>query len=291
LKGKPALGRGLSALLPGRDEGVPRGTSREVEIERLVSGRFQPRRDFPADSLAELADSIRQQGIVQPIVVVPRGEKFEIVAGERRWRAARQAGLDRVPVVVRDRTSDRDLLEAALVENLQREDLNPLEAAAAYARLRSEFELTQEQIAARVGKDRATVANALRLLKLPASVRDQVRSGALSAGHARALLALASPDDQEAVAREIVRRALSVRQTEKRIAALSSGDRVRRAARRDPFTRDAEEKLSRRLSARVRIVRRRRGGRVEIAFASEEELIGLFERLSGRGSGSQKEIP
>lgn len=281
MKGKQALGRGLSALLPGRDEGsVPRGTVREVEIDRLTSGRFQPRKDFADPALSELADSIREQGIVQPIVVVARGDKLEIVAGERRWRAARKAGLERVPVVVREKATDRDLLEIALVENLQREDLNPLEAAAAYARLREEFHLTQEDVARRVGKDRATVANALRLLKLPASVRDRVRDGSLSAGHARALLALASPDDQASVAEEIVRRALSVRQTEKRIAALSAGAKLTRDHRRDPFTRDAEEKLSRRLGARVRIRRRRRGGKIEIAFASEEELIGLFERLA-----------
>lgn len=286
MKGKPALGRGLSALLPSRsDENVPRGTAREVEIDRLVSGRFQPRQDFPDRSLAELADSIREQGVVQPIVVVPRGDRFEIVAGERRWRAARKAGLERVPVVVREKATDRDLLEIALVENLQREDLNPLEAAAAYARLREEFQLTQEDVARRVGKDRATVANSLRLLKLPPAVREKVRDGSLSAGHARALLALASPDDQVSVAEEIVRRALSVRQTESRIAALTAGTRVTRPQRRDPFTRDAEEKLSRRLGTRVHIRRRRRGGSIDIAFSSEEELIGLFERLASVSKG------
>jgi ParB family chromosome partitioning protein len=286
VKGKPALGRGLSALLPSRsDENVPRGTAREVEIDRLVSGRFQPRQDFPDRSLAELADSIREQGVVQPIVVVARGDRFEIVAGERRWRAARKAGLERVPVVVREKATDRDLLEIALVENLQREDLNPLEAAAAYARLREEFQLTQEDVARRVGKDRATVANSLRLLKLPPAVREKVRDGSLSAGHARALLALASPDDQVSVAEEIIRRALSVRQTENRIAALTAGTRITRPQRRDPFTRDAEEKLSRRLGTRVHIRRRRRGGSIDIAFSSEEELIGLFERLSSVSKG------
>ena len=284
---KPALGRGLSALLPGKNDGVPRGTTREVEIERLTAGRFQPRQAFPAESLAELALSIRAQGIVQPIVVVARGDRFEIIAGERRWRAALQAGLATVPVVIREKASDRDLLEIALVENLQREDLNALEAAAAYFRLKEEFHLTQEDIARRVGKDRATVANSLRLLKLPASVREKVREGTLSAGHARALLALASPGDQETLSEEIVRRALSVRQTEKRVVTLSGGARVQREHRRDPFTRDAEEKLSRRLATRVRIVRRRRGGRVEIAFSSEEELIGLFDRLSGKNGGRE----
>lgn len=277
---KQALGRGLSALLPGRDE-VPRETgAREVEIGRLVPNRFQPRREFREGSLAELAASIREQGIVQPIVVTTRGEKLEIVAGERRWRAAAIAGLTKVPVVWRERQSESDLLEAALVENLQREDLNPLDAAEAYARLKDEFRFSHERIAERVGKDRTTVTNALRLLKLPESVRGRIRSGLLSAGHARALVSLVSADDQERLAEEILRRGLSVRQTEKRVASFGSADKLRRERRRDPFTHDAEEKLSRRLRARVRIVRRRRGGRVEIAFASEDELIGLFERLS-----------
>lgn len=282
MKTKPALGRGLSALLPGRDE-FPRGTfANEVEIDRLVPGRFQPRRDFAAASLDELAASIQEQGIVQPIVVVPRGEKFEIVAGERRWRAAAQAGLTRVPVVVREKRSDKDLLEAALVENLQREDLNPLEAAGAYARLREEFHLTQDEVAKRVGKDRTSVANTLRLLKLPASVRERIRDGSLSAGHAKAIAALSSPDDQESLAQEVLRRALSVRQTEKRAASFSTEGRVIRERPADPFTKDAEEKLSRRLKTRVRIARRRRGGKIEIAFGSEEELIRLYDRLSGR---------
>ena len=275
---KPALGRGLSALLPGKDD-VPRGTQREAEIGQLRPSRFQPRRDFSEGALADLAQSIREQGIVQPIVVVARSEGFEIVAGERRWRAAKLAGLERVPIVVREHTSDRELLELALVENLQREDLNALEAAEAYARLREEFQLTQDQIADRVGKERATVANSLRLLKLSAIVKDRVRSGELSAGHARALLALASVDDQERLAEEIIRRALSVRQTEKRAATMAAGDKVVRDKRRDPFTRDAEEKLSRRLQTKVRIVRKRRGGRIELSYGSEDELIGLFENL------------
>jgi ParB family transcriptional regulator, chromosome partitioning protein len=275
---KRGLGRGLSALLPGKEE--PRAPSpSQVELDLLVPSRFQPRREFAEGALAELADSIREQGIVQPIVVVARGEKYEIVAGERRWRAARLAGLEKVPVFVREKGSDRDLLEAALVENLQREDLNPLEAAEAYARLRAEFDLTQEQIAERVGKDRTTIANSLRLLKLSSQIRDRIRSGEISAGHARALLALASTDEQELLAEEIVRRALSVRQTEKRATRMAAGDKVQREKRRDPFTRDAEEKLTRRLQTRVRIVRLRRGGRIELSFGSEDELIGLFERM------------
>jgi len=285
LKGKPALGRGLSALLPGRDEGqFPRGNfAQEVEIDRLVPSRFQPRRDFPAAALDELAASIREHGIVQPIVVTSRGDgKFEIVAGERRWRAAAQAGLARVPVAVREKRSDKEMLELALVENLQREDLNPLEAAAGYARLREEFHLTQDEVARRVGKDKTTVSSMLRLLKLPGPVRDRIRDGSLSAGHAKAIASLASPDDQELLAEEVVRRALSVRQTEKRAASFGKEGRILRERRSDPFTHDAEEKLSRRLKTKVKIARRRRGGKIEIAFGSEEELIRLYDRLSGK---------
>jgi len=279
---KQALGRGLSALLPGGED-VPRGTPlQEVEIERLVTGPFQPRKGFPEAGLAELAASIREHGVVQPLVVVPRGEKFEVVAGERRLRAARLAGLSTVPAVVREKPSDRELLELALVENLQREDLNPIEEAEAYGRLKEEFSLTQEQIGAAVGKDRATVANSLRILRLPQSVKNLVREGLLSGGHARALAGLGSPDEQQGLAEEVIRRGLSVRQTEARVAAATSEPKVRRERRPDPFTRDAEEKLGRRMHTRVRIVRRRRGGRIELAFASEEELIGLYERLIGK---------
>ena len=277
---KQALGRGLSALLPGRGD-VPRETgAREVEIGNLVPNRYQPRRDFSEAKLADLAASIREQGIVQPIVVTARGDKLEIVAGERRWRAAALAGLTKVPVVMREKQTETELLEVALVENLQREDLNPLDAAEAYARLKDEFRLSHERIADRVGKDRTTITNALRILRLPSSVRDRIRSGLLSGGHARALAALTSADDQERLAEEIVRRALSVRQTEKRVATVGGADKLRRERRRDPFTRDAEEKLSRHLRTRVRIVRRRRGGKIEVAFGSEDELIGLYEKLA-----------
>ena len=279
---KPVLGRGLSSLLPGKDD-VPRGTSpSEVELGRIRPSRFQPRREFADGALAQLAASIKEHGVLQPIVVAARSDGYEIVAGERRWRAAALAGLKTVPIVVREKSSDREMLEAALVENLQREDLNPLEAAEAYFRLKEEFDLSQDQIADRVGKDRATVANSLRILKLSKNVKDSIRSGELSAGHAKALLGLATPDEQDRMAEEIRRRALSVRQTEKRVAGLVSGDRVRHEKRRDPFTRDAEEKLTRHLQTRVKIVRRRRGGKLEIGFGSEEELVGLYERLMGK---------
>lgn len=281
---KPALGRGLSALLPGKEERGASAGPREIDLARLHPGRFQPRTNFDPTALSELAKSILANGIVQPIVVAPRGDgDYTIVAGERRFRAAREAGLSKVPVVVRETGNDAERLELALVENLQREDLNPLEAAAAYGRLREEFHLTQEQIADKVGKDRTSVANALRILKLSSQVREKIGAGLLSAGHAKAIASLATADEQNALAEEILRRGLSVRQAEARAASLARATvTVRREKRRDPFTREAEEKLSRRLHTKVRLLRRRRGGTIAIDFSAEEQLIRLYENLMGK---------
>ncbi|MGH9442627.1 MAG: ParB/RepB/Spo0J family partition protein [Thermoanaerobaculia bacterium] len=278
------LGRGLSALLPGKEEKRDESGRREVEIAKIRPGRFQPRSRFDADALSGLAKSIQRNGVVQPILVAPaENGEFTIIAGERRFRAARQAGLARVPVIVRSPKNDAERLELALIENIQREDLNPMEEAAAYGRLREEFHLTQEEIAEKVGKDRSTVANSLRILRLPSSVRDLIRNGELSAGHAKAIASLSSADDQTALAEEIVRRSLSVRAAESRAGAMSSpSPKTRKEKRRDPFSRDAEEKLARRLHAKVQLRRRRRGGSIAIEFGSEEELIRLFEILMGK---------
>jgi ParB family chromosome partitioning protein len=278
------LGRGLSALLPGKEEKREDAGRREVEIAKIRPGRLQPRVQFDAEALAGLAKSIRQNGIVQPILVAPaENGEFTIIAGERRFRAAREAGLARVPVIVRAPRNDEERLELALIENIQREDLNPMEEAAAYGRLREEFHLTQEEIAEKVGKDRSTVANSLRILRLPSVVRDLIRSGALSAGHAKAIASLSSADDQTRLAEEIVRRGLSVRAAEARAAAMSAPSmEARKEKKRDPFSRDAEEKLARRLHAKVQLRRRRRGGSISIEFGSEEELIRLFEILMGK---------
>jgi ParB family transcriptional regulator, chromosome partitioning protein len=278
------LGRGLSALLPGKDERSQESGPREVEITKIRPSRLQPRTHFNEESLNELAKSIKANGIVQPIIVSPaENGQFTIVAGERRFRAARQAGLARVPIILRTPRNDEERLELALIENIQREDLNPMEEASAYGRLREEFHLTQEQIAEKVGKDRSTVANSLRILRLPSNVRDMIRSGALSTGHAKAIASLSSADDQTHLAEEILRRALSVRAAEARAAAISAPPAAaRKDKKRDPFTRDAEEKLSRRLHTRVQLHRRRRGGSISIDFGSEEELIRLFEILMGK---------
>ncbi len=282
---KPVLGRGLAALIPSsRPADADRSGAhvQMVELSRLEASQKQPRKRFDDQGLAELAQSISESGILQPILVTRAGERFRILAGERRFRAAALAGLQRIPVLVKDGIEDRDELLIALTENLQRRDLTPLEEAEAFRQLRDDFGMTQEAVAEKVGKDRATVANTLRLLKLPQEIRTALEEGLLSAGHARALLALPSAADQEKVAREAIREGLSVRLTEARVAALmqdSPSAKKKRERAADPDTRDAERRLERALSTKVEIRRRKKGGEVRIVFFSEEQLIGLFERL------------
>ncbi|MGE0448416.1 MAG: ParB/RepB/Spo0J family partition protein [Vicinamibacterales bacterium] len=282
---RPALGKGLSALIPDAPE--PRTAPVEVDTDRLVPNTFQPRGQFDDERLEELAQSIKSNGIIQPIVVRKAGERFAIIAGERRWRAAQKAGLLRVPVVVRDVPAgqERSVLEMALIENIQREDLNPIDEALAYRRLADDFKMTQEAIAGAVGKDRATVANILRLLKLPDEVRAEVAAGRLSMGHARALLALSDEGDQRSVARDVLARGLSVRETEslaRKAAETPAAPEERAVPAVDVHTRAAEERLRVRLGTRVRIVRRGTRGRIEIDFGSEDELIRLFDQLTSQ---------
>jgi ParB family chromosome partitioning protein len=282
---RPALGKGLSALIPDAPE--PQSSPAEVDIDRLVPNDLQPRARMDEARLDDLARSIAANGVIQPIVVRAVGAAFQIIAGERRWRAALKAGLRRVPVVVRSIPSgqERSVLEMALIENIQREDLNPIDEALAYRRLADEFHLTQEQISSAVGKDRATVANHLRLLKLPAEIKEEVASGTLSMGHARALLALPAEADQRRVGREVIARTLSVRETEsmvKRIADTAAPSAPAPPRPVDVHTRAAEERLRTLLGTRVRIVRRGTRGRIEIDFVSEEELIRLYEQLTDR---------
>ncbi|MBM3770255.1 MAG: ParB/RepB/Spo0J family partition protein [Acidimicrobiia bacterium] len=278
---RPALGKGLSALIP--DAPPPKLAPSEVDIDRLSPNTLQPRGQFDGARLEELAQSIKTNGVIQPIVVQRVGDRFQIIAGERRWRAAQKAGLTRVPVVVREVFQPRSQLEMALVENIQRENLNAMEEAHAYRRLADEFQLTQEAIAAAVGKDRATVANVLRLLKLPAEVQAEVASGSLSMGHARALLALPTEPEQLRVSRDVVSRKLSVRETEtlvKRAVEAPSRTASKPPTKSDPNTREAEERLRLLLGTRVRIVRRGMSGRIEIDFGSEQELIRIFDQLT-----------
>src|SRR5437762_986232 len=282
---RQALGKGLSALIPDIPE-PPRAASLDVDIDRLAPNQFQPRAHVDDTRLGELAESIRANGVIQPIVVRRLGDRFQIIAGERRWRAARLAGLARVPIVVREVPSGdgRALLQLALIENIQREDLNPIEAALAYRRLADDFHLKQEEIAAAVGKDRASVANYLRLLKLPDEIRSEIASGRLSMGHARALLALPDEADQRRTARDVIARSLSVRETEsvvKKLAESTTASRVPPPPKPvDVHTRAAEDRLKMLLGARVRIVRQGTGGRIEIDFNSEDELIRIFDLLT-----------
>ena len=282
-KTRPALGRGLSALIPETPPIQPRERPTEVDLDRLTPNRFQPRTVIDESKLEELSRSIRSSGVIQPIVVRGLdGDMFEIVAGERRWRAAQQAGLLRVPVIVRDVPDDK-LLEIALIENLQRENLNPIEEAEAYRRLIAEYQLTQEDVAAAVGKDRATVANYVRLLGLPAEVQADVAAGALAMGHARALLGLTDGAAQLRAAREVVARGLSVRETEGLVKQLGRPPSARPAGSSpqiDVHTQAAQDRLRVALGTRVRIVRKGRTGRIEIDFASEGELQRLFEHLT-----------
>ena len=277
------LGKGLSALIPDAPE--PRVGPLEVDVDRLTPNAMQPRAQLDDARLEELARSIKSNGVIQPIIVRKTGDRFQIIAGERRWRAAQKAGLLRVPVVVRDVApgQERSLLEMALVENIQRENLNPIDEALAYRRLSDEFHLTQEDIATAVGKDRASVANFLRLLKLPDEIRADVAAGTLSMGHARALLALVDEADQRRLARDVIARHLSVRETESlaKKMAESAKPSVELAPRPvDVHTRAAEDRLRLALGTRVRIIRQGTRGRLEIDFASEEELIRIFEQLT-----------
>jgi ParB family chromosome partitioning protein len=267
-----ALGRGLGALIPLGEAAEDR-TSTFVPVGAILSNPMQPRQAFVEAAIDELADSIRQKGMLQPLLVRPVAGGYELIAGERRLRAARRLGLEHVPVMVRE-ASDAEVLEMALIENLQRENLNPLEEARAYRRLLDEFHLTQEEVAARVGKDRSTVANALRLLQLPVAIQTEIERGALSAGHARALMSAGSDAAKLALAHEVVAQRLNVRQTE-RLAKRAAAP----AASAD--LRAAEQRLTETLGTRVRLVPRRRGGgKIEIEYYSLQELNGLIDRLS-----------
>jgi ParB family chromosome partitioning protein len=273
---RKALGRGLGALLPPQAEGE---MVAEIHPDQIDPNPLQPRKTFDPGALDELAASIRAAGVIQPVVVRKVGARYQLIAGERRWRAARQAGLDRIPAVVRQAT-DAEALELALVENLLREDLNPMEEAEGYQRLLAEFGWTQDELAGKIGRDRSTIANSLRLLRLPATIQEDLRSGRLTMGHARALLALTAEADQLKLRGEILAQSWSVRRTEE-------GVRTHRAAHPRPRRRSAElaaleGALQKALMTRVRIVGNDRGGKIEIIYATPDELERLGELLGVR---------
>jgi ParB family chromosome partitioning protein len=276
---KRALGRGLGALLPPPVEAEPDTGARlfDLPVESLVPNPHQPRRRFETGALEELASSIRASGVLQPIVVRRRGDQYEILVGERRWRAAQQAGLARVPALVRE-ASDAEALELALVENLLREDLNPLEEADAYHRLLGEFGWTQDDLARRIGKDRSSIANALRLRRLPEAIQEDLRSGRLTMGHARALLGLASPEAQLRLRERILAQDWSVRATEE---GVRESRRARaRLRRRAPDLEALEEELREMLGTRVKLVGSMTRGRIELPYGSAAELERIHAVLS-----------
>lgn len=278
---KKGLGRGLGALIPGIDaaKDLP---NLQVEVDRIAPNRLQPRRSFDAERIEELAASIRDQGMIHPLLVRRSGEGYELIAGERRLRAAVKAGLKEVPVVVRE-ASDNESLQLALIENLQREDLNPIEEASAYQRLQGEFALSQEEIAARVGKSRPAVANSMRLLLLPKEVQQEVTQGRLPAGQARALLGLSSEALILSAAREVIAKGLSARETERLVGRLKSGRRRRRETQvSDPDLRSLIERLQRSLGTRVRLIQRARLGRgkIEIEYYSTVDLERIVQRMT-----------
>ena len=270
------LGRGLDALIR------PDDPVRTLPVGQLRPNRFQPRTDFNDDGISELADSIRAQGIVQPLIVTRgAGDSYTIVAGERRWRAARQAGLSEVPVVEREISDDRELLELALVENLQRADLNSVEQAEAYRELNRRFGLSQDEIGSRVGKARTSITNLLRLLNLPAEVQDLLRAGQLTAGQARPLLGLADEESMIALANRAVKESLSARRVEEIVPPRPRAKR--RSREQDVHTAAAADRLTRRRQTRVDIRRRGAKGSVQLHFGSEEELMRIYDLLMGAG--------
>ncbi|WP_395015545.1 ParB/RepB/Spo0J family partition protein [Dongia sp.] len=282
---KPHLGRGLSALLGGEETPADLGPQRSMATDLLHPGRYQPRGRFSPDELKALAQSVKENGILQPILVRPHeklGGHFEIVAGERRWRAAQLAQLHEVPIIVRS-LDDRSTLEIALIENVQREDLTPLEEAEGYARLMAEFEYTQETLAERIGKSRSAIANLLRLRALPEAVRNLISEGKLTVGHARALITAADPI---ALANEIVAKDLNVRQAEA-LAKKQKPDAAKKkgsagaGAEKDADTRALERDLSLKLGLKVEVQFDGKGGRLVLHYSSLDQLDGVIEKLNG----------
>ncbi|MBN1573541.1 MAG: ParB/RepB/Spo0J family partition protein [Deltaproteobacteria bacterium] len=285
---RKALGKGLSALIPDAapvEEFIEKGVGKvthgdlfTVKVGDIIPNRYQPRKDFDDEKIEELAASVEENGIIQPLIVRSSEDGYELIAGERRLRAAKRAGLERVPVVIKD-VSDSEILQLALIENIQREDLNPIEEANAYLRLIEEFDITQENLAGRVGKDRSTIANTLRLLSLPDVVKEDVARGVLSSGHARALLSL---NDERSIlkARErVTSKGMSVRETESLVKRMKEGEPEKLAREVDHLLLDIEDELTRTLGTRVKIVSRGAGGKIEIEYYSDQELERLTDIL------------
>ena len=276
---RQALGKGLGALIPEKPS--PEIETKRVfdfcGIEEVQPNPFQPRRAFDDEHLHELVDSIREKGILQPLVVRKKGEIYELIAGERRWRAAQKAGIKEVPIVIKE-VPDSEVLELSLIENIQRENLNPIEEGEAFRRLIEQFHLTQEEVSRKVGKDRTTITNTIRLLKLPPEIRQSLTEGSISMGHARAFLSLDGPEKQRLALKKVLQAGLSVRQTENLVKRLRSRG-ASTPARSNPEWNAIMEELQRVLGTKVRIVGKRKRGKIEIAFYSPEELDRIIELL------------
>ena len=278
---KKALGRGLDALLPTGQAIAPTSAAevQQIRIDAIVPNRYQPRQIFHPAELAELAASIKESGLLQPILVRRKGDGiYELISGERRWRATKAAGLDTIQAVVRN-CSDQEAILFALVENLQREDLNPMETARAYSRMMNEFGLTHDGIAQKVGRDRSSVANSVRLLNLHPDVQTLVESGTLSAGHAKALLGLDAPAAQCSIAKTVAAKALSVRETERLVSASGVSKNKTKTLPRVSAWTDVEARLQKRLGTRVTIEPGKKGGKIVIHYFSTPELDGIIENL------------
>ena len=278
---KKALGRGLDALLPAiRPPATPESTEvQHLKVGSIVPNRYQPRQTFSPQELNELADSLKQSGLLQPILVRRKGDGiFELISGERRWRAAKEAGLETIQAVIRN-CGDEESVVLALVENLQREDLNPMEMSRAYYRMMNEFGLPQDIIARRVGCERSSIANVVRLIQLPSEIQQLIESNQLSLGHAKVILSLPGQNEQLKIAQLVVSKALSVRETEKIVGSLLTGKkRVAKELRRTPWS-DVEERLQKRLGTKVMIQKGKRGGKIVIHYFSPPELDGILETL------------
>ncbi|MEN2986169.1 MAG: ParB/RepB/Spo0J family partition protein [Thermodesulfovibrionaceae bacterium] len=269
---KKALGKGLEALIPKKEE-----TFIEIDIERIIPNDMQPRKDFPEESLRELAQSIKEKGVLQPIVVSRVGDgTFRIVVGERRWRAAKIAGVEKIPAIIKD-VSAEEAAELALIENIQREDLDPVEIALCFEKLINDFNLTQQELSKRVGKDRATIANYLRILKLPDKIKEYLRQGVLTMGHAKAIASVEDAEKQIEIADYVITKALSVRQTEEFVRGIYR--RKKKVVEMTPEIRELEETLSTELGTKVKIHHKGKKGKLEIFYSSLDELDGILQRI------------
>ncbi|TYP57412.1 ParB/RepB/Spo0J family partition protein [Thermosediminibacter litoriperuensis] len=281
---KKGLGKGLGALIPMLEEKTGEKNIQEINLNEIRPNEHQPRKAFDDEKLSELAASIREHGILQPVILRKVKNGYEIVAGERRWRAAKMAGIDKIPAVVKELT-DAEVMQIALIENLQREDLNPLEEAAAYKRLMEEFGMTQEELAMRIGKSRSQIANIVRLLNLEPEIQRMINEGRLTAGHARALLAIEDPRERIKIARRITEENISVRETEEiaKTVSLKTGKKVQkgRGEEINPALLHVGEQLQKILGTKVRVKGSERRGKIEIEFYSEDELERILEIIMG----------